>query len=117
MEYHFLFSFVALFAYFWVFGPFTIKEMCLVFRKSACPFRQMKTKKSPFFKKSLARASGLVLMSVPGERDENSSNSRWAGIRAPGEHDLQKESVGQVLGVLRLPYFTWKMTEGNRCEL
>ena len=57
-EYHFLFSFVALFAYFWVFGPFTIKETCIVFRKSACPFGQVKTKmylsKSPYFKKSLA---------------------------------------------------------------
>ena len=37
--------------------------------KSACPFGQVKTKmylpESPFFKNSLARASGLVLMSVP----------------------------------------------------
>ena len=51
----FFFSFVALFAYFCVFGPFTIKEICIVFRKSACPFRQVKTKmylpESPFFQK------------------------------------------------------------------
>ena len=37
--------------------------------KSACPFGQVKTKmylpESPFFKNSLARASGLVLMLVP----------------------------------------------------
>ena len=43
--------------------------MCLVFGKSACPFRQVKTKiyllKSPFFKNSLAGASGQVLMLVP----------------------------------------------------
>ena len=43
--------------------------MCLVFKIPACPFGQVKTKmylpKSPFFKKSLAGASGLVLMSVP----------------------------------------------------
>ena len=41
-----------------------------MFRKSACPFGQMKTRKylptSPFFKSSLAGASGLVVMSVPG---------------------------------------------------
>ena len=45
--------------------------MCLVFRKSACLFGQVKTKmylpESPFFKKSLAGASGLVLMSVPAQ--------------------------------------------------
>ena len=68
-EHYFLFSSVALFAYFWVFGPFTIKEMCIVFRKSACPSGQVKTKmylpESPFFKKSLTGASRLVLMSVP----------------------------------------------------
>ena len=43
--------------------------MCLAFRKSACLFGQVKTKMhlpdSRFFKKSLAGASGLVLMSVP----------------------------------------------------
>ena len=43
--------------------------MCIVFRKSACQFGQVKTKmylpESPFFKKLLAGASGLVLMSVP----------------------------------------------------
>ena len=43
--------------------------MCLVFKISAYPFGQVKTKmylpESPFFKKSLAGASGLVLMSVP----------------------------------------------------
>ena len=40
-----------------------------MFRKSACPFGQVKTEmylpESPFFKNSLAEASGLVLMSVP----------------------------------------------------
>ena len=48
---------------------FTIKEMCIVFRKSACTFGQVKTKmylpESPYFKESLAGASRLVLMSVP----------------------------------------------------
>ena len=47
------------------------KKMCLMFRKSACPFGQVKTKtylpESPFFKNSLAGASGLVLMSVPAQ--------------------------------------------------
>ena len=66
----FLKFFFALFAYFRVFGPFTIKKF-LVFRKSACPFGQVKTnmylpKNLFFYKNSLARASGLVLMSVPG---------------------------------------------------
>ena len=41
----------------------------MVFRKSACPFGQLQTEmylsESPFFKNSLARASGQVLMSVP----------------------------------------------------
>ena len=45
------------------------KNNCLVLRKSACPFGQVKTKMylpvSPFFKNSLARASGLVLMLMP----------------------------------------------------
>ena len=44
--------------------------MCLVFRKSACPFGQVKTKGhlpvSPFSKNSPAGARGKVLMSVPG---------------------------------------------------
>ena len=44
--------------------------MCRMLRKSACPFGQVQTKmylpKSPIFTDSLARASGLVLMSVPG---------------------------------------------------
>ena len=43
--------------------------MCRLLRKSACPFGQVQTKmylpESPFFKDSLAGASGLVLMSVP----------------------------------------------------
>ena len=38
-------------------------------RRSACPFGQVKTKmylpESPFFKISLARASGIVLLSNP----------------------------------------------------
>ena len=54
-----------MFAYLWVFGPFT---MCLVFKISAYPFGQVKIKmylpESPSFKKTLAGASGLVLMSV-----------------------------------------------------
>ena len=45
--------------------------MCLVFKISAYPFGQVKTKmylpESPFFKKSLAGASELVLMSVPDD--------------------------------------------------
>ena len=45
--------------------------MCLMFEKLACPFGQVKTKmhlpESPIFKNSLAGASGLVLMSVPGQ--------------------------------------------------
>ena len=44
-------------------------KKCFVFRKSACPFGQVKTEmylpESPFFKNSLAGASGLVLMPVP----------------------------------------------------
>ena len=68
---HFLFSFVILLEYPWVFGPFTITNMYLEFEKSACPFGQVKTKMylpvRPFFKNSLARASRLVLMSVPDE--------------------------------------------------
>ena len=47
--------------------------MCSVFRKSACPFGQVKTEmyllESPFSKDSLAGASGLVLMSVPALKD------------------------------------------------
>ena len=43
--------------------------MCRLLRKSACPFGQVQTNmylpESPFFKDSLAGASGLVLMSVP----------------------------------------------------
>ena len=65
----FLFSFVEFLEYSWVFGPFTIKNMCLVFKKSACLFGQVKTKiylpESPFFLNSLAGASGLVLMLLP----------------------------------------------------
>ena len=38
--------------------------MCIMFRKSACQTK-MYLPESPFFKKSLAGASGLVLMSVP----------------------------------------------------
>ena len=52
--------------------------MCLVFRKSACPSRQVKTKmylpERPFFKYSLAGASGLVLMSVPHVKNWASSH-------------------------------------------
>ena len=48
--------------------------MSLVFRKSACAFGQVKTEmylpESPFFKNSLAGASGLVLMSVPDVRHD-----------------------------------------------
>ena len=48
-----------------------LHKKCLVLRKSACPFGQVKTKiylpESPFFKNSLAGASGLVLMSNPVE--------------------------------------------------
>ena len=47
--------------------------ICLVFRKSACPFGQVKTKihlpESPFIKNSLARTSKQVLMAVPGIRE------------------------------------------------
>ena len=46
-----------------------IHRKCVVLRKSACPFGQVKTimylLESPFFKNSLAEASGLVLMSNP----------------------------------------------------
>ena len=53
--------------------------MCVVFRKSACPFGQVKTKmhlpEGPFFQKSLAGASGLVLMSVPVADDTFYRNS------------------------------------------
>ena len=61
--------------------PFTIKEMCIVFRKSACLFGQVKTKmylpESPFSKKSLAGASGLVLMSVPVECHQDELESHF----------------------------------------
>ena len=47
--------------------------MGLMFKISAYPFGQMKTKmylpENPFFKKSLAGASGLVLMLVPAHRN------------------------------------------------
>ena len=47
-----------------------VHKKCVVIRKSACPFGQVKTKmylpESPFFKNSLAKASRLVLMSNPG---------------------------------------------------
>ena len=47
-----------------------LHKKCVVLRKSACPFGQVKTKmylpESPFFKNSLARASLLVLMPNPG---------------------------------------------------
>ena len=47
-----------------------LHKKCVLLRKSACPFGQVKTEmylpESPFFKNSLARASGLVLMSNPG---------------------------------------------------
>ena len=43
--------------------------MCKMLRKSGCPFGQGQDKmylpESPFFKDSLARASRIVLMSVP----------------------------------------------------
>ena len=45
-------------------------KKCVTLRKSACPLGQVQTKmyfpESPFFKNSLAQASGLVLMSKPG---------------------------------------------------
>ena len=45
------------------------RKMCLVFKKSACPFGHVKTKvylpESPFFQNSLTGASRLVLMPVP----------------------------------------------------
>ena len=51
------------------FGHLLYKRKRLVFRKSACPFGLVKNimylPESPFFKNSLAGASGLVLMSVP----------------------------------------------------
>ena len=56
-------------ANFWVFVPFFYIKKCVVLIKSACPFGQVKNKmyllKNPFFKDSLAMASGLVLMSNP----------------------------------------------------
>ena len=64
----FFFNFVVLFAYFRVFGPFTM-ENCLIFRKLACPFRQVKTimflPESTFFSK--IHLPGQVLMSVPAK--------------------------------------------------
>ena len=46
-----------------------LHKKCLVLRKSACPFGQVKTKMylpgSPFFKNSPAGVRGLVLMSNP----------------------------------------------------
>ena len=46
-----------------------LHKKCVALRKSACPLGQVKTKmflpESPFFKNSLAGASGLILMSHP----------------------------------------------------
>ena len=57
-----------LFAYFCVFGPFTVKNVFSL-QKTNLPFWQVKTEmclpESPFFKYSLAGARGLVLMSEP----------------------------------------------------
>ena len=49
-----------------MFAIFCMK-MCRLLKKSDCPFVQTKMylHESPFFKNSLAGASGLVLMSVP----------------------------------------------------
>ena len=51
-----------------------LHKKCVVLRKSACPFGQVKTKmylpESPFFKNSLAGASELVLMSNPDLSDK-----------------------------------------------
>ena len=53
-------------------GPFFNLKKFVVLRKSACSIGQVETKmymsKSPFFKKSLAGASGQVLMSNPEMR-------------------------------------------------
>ena len=63
-----------MFAYFWVFGPFARKVTCIVFRK-------VKTKiylpESPFLKKSLAGAGGLVLMSVPAKYVLKLQKGNW----------------------------------------
>ena len=60
-----------------------------MFRKSACPFGQVKTEmylpESPFFFRNLlARASGLVLMSVPGRGTDEIRN-------CPNNHTLQMQ--------------------------
>ena len=71
---HSLLNSVALLAYFWVFVPFFYVKKRVVLRKSASPFGQVQTKmylpESPFFKNSLARASGLVLMSNPARQSQ-----------------------------------------------
>ena len=62
--------FAALFAYFWLFGPFTMKIIVFSVQKISLPIRASeKTKmylpESPFHKNSLCRVSGLVFMLVP----------------------------------------------------
>ena len=67
--------------------------MCLVFRKSACPFGQVKIEmylpESPFFKNSLSGASGLVLMSVPvvtgrvAYRYSGTDRNRYSFLKEP----------------------------------
>ena len=62
--------------------------MCLVFKKSACPFGQVQTKmyllESPFLKNSLAGASGQVLMLVP---DDGNSKLWIYGINVLGSNN------------------------------
>ena len=67
----FILNFVALLAYLRIFVPFCLHKKCVVIRKSGSLFEQVHfsfyLSKSPFFKSSLARASGLVLMSNPAQ--------------------------------------------------
>ena len=88
---HFLLNFVALLAYFWVFEPFFYIKQCVVLRKSAYPFGQVKTKmyltESPFFKNSLAGTSGLVLMLNPAVPLYPTENHQKMGTPVTSKHE------------------------------
>ena len=65
--------------------------------KSACPFGQVKTKmhlsEGPFFKNSLAGASGLVLMLNPGLRPYVSMN----GLKILCNISTKRYVIGQPM--------------------
>ena len=71
-----------------------------MFKKSACPFGQVQTKmylpKSPFFKNSLAWASGQVLMLMPVVTYRNSLIAvSSATIKLLGNSEIKEISPGK----------------------